>query len=182
MFDTTNKDKMYEMKDNVIWTTEMPTGILMPLKPHKFLGFEEVPQDKLKHPNVQTQLPTRADSGSAGYDFYSKETVTIEPRDSHLFWSDVCSYMNVMNTHLELHVRSSIGVKKGLMLKNVTGIIDASYYPNNIGISLYNNSDVPVTIESGERIAQGIFKHHLLADDDIPLYSERTGGFGSSNR
>lgn len=154
----------------------------MPIKPHKFLGFEEVPQDKLKHPNVQTQLPTRADSGSAGYDFYSKETVTIEPRDSHLFWSDVCSYMNVMNTHLELHVRSSIGVKKGLMLKNVTGIIDASYYPNNIGICLYNNSDVPVTIESGERIAQGIFKHHLLADDDIPLYSERTGGFGSSNR
>ena len=86
MFDTTNKDKMYE-----IWTADMPTGILMPLKPHKFLGFEEVPQDKLKHPNVQTQLPTRADSGSAGYDFYSKETVTIEPRDGHCMWWTNCT-------------------------------------------------------------------------------------------
>lgn len=88
---------------------------------------------------------------------------------------------------LLIHVRSSIGVKKGLMLKNTTGVIDSSYYANpdnhgNIGICLYNNSDAPVTIESQERIAQGVFQKYLVADEDVTLHAERAGGFGSSNR
>ena len=31
---------------------------------------------------------------------------------------------------LELYVRSSIGIKKNLMLKNLTAIIDSDYYEN----------------------------------------------------
>ena len=73
------------------------------------------------------------------------------------------------------------------MLKNTTGVIDSSYYANpsnygNIGICLYNNSNVPVTIENQERIAQGVFQKYLVADEDNALHAERTGGFGSSNR
>ena len=149
-------------------------------------GFEEVESQFLKHGGT-TILPVRCDKGSAGYDFYSKdERVIIKPGESHLFWTDVCAYMQEDEVLL-IHVRSSIGVKKGLMLKNTTGVIDSTYYANrsnggNIGICLYNNSNKEVVIELHDRIAQGMFQHYLVADRDVALNSERIGGFGSSGK
>ena len=148
-------------------------------------GFEEVDSKFVMHDEI-TILPVRGDKGSAGYDFYSKEAVTIQPGKSHLFWTDVCAYMQEDEVLL-IHVRSSIGIKKGLVLKNTTGVIDSSYYANpsnggNIGICLYNNSNKPVTIERQERIAQGVFHHYLVVDEDVTLHEERVGGIGSSNR
>ena len=149
-------------------------------------GFEIIKDEHRKHSDVEIQLPTRGDSRSAGYDFYSNETVVLQPKQSHLFWTDVKSYM-LDDEVLSIHVRSSIGTKKDLMLKNTTGIIDSSYYENvsndgNIGICLVNMGDKIQKIEKGERIAQGIFTKYLIADDDICLKLERTGGFGSSGK
>ena len=149
-------------------------------------GFEIIKDEHRKHSDIEIQLPTRGDSRSAGYDFYSNETVVLQPKQSHLFWTDVKSYM-LDDEVLSIHVRSSIGTKKDLMLKNTTGIIDSSYYENvsndgNIGICLINMGDKIQKIEKGERIAQGIFTKYLIADDDICLKLERTGGFGSSGK
>ena len=149
-------------------------------------GFEIIKDEHRKHSDIEIQLPTRGDSRSAGYDFYSNETVVLQPKQSHLFWTDVKSYM-LDDEVLSMHVRSSIGTKKDLMLKNTTGIIDSSYYENvsndgNIGICLVNMGDKIQKIEKGERIAQGIFTKYLIADDDICLKLERTGGFGSSGK
>ena len=90
-------------------------------------GFEIIKDEHRKHSDIEIQLPTRGDSRSAGYDFYSNETVVLQPKQSHLFWTDVKSYM-LDDEVLSIHVRSSIGTKKDLMLKNTTGIIDSSYY------------------------------------------------------
>ena len=149
-------------------------------------GFEIIKDEHRKHSDIEIQLPTRGDSRSAGYDFYSNETVVLQPKQSHLFWTDIKSYM-LDDEVLSIHVRSSIGTKKDLMLKNTTGIIDSSYYENvsndgNIGICLVNMGDKIQKIEKGERIAQGIFTKYLIADDDICLKLERTGGFGSSGK
>lgn len=149
-------------------------------------GFEIIKDEHRKHSDIEIQLPTRGDSRSAGYDFYSNETVVLQPKQSHLFWTDVKSYM-LDNEVLSIHVRSSIGTKKDLMLKNTTGIIDSSYYENvsndgNIGICLVNMGDKIQKIEKGERIAQGIFTKYLITDNDICLKLERTGGFGSSGK
>lgn len=149
-------------------------------------GFEIIKDEHRKHSDIEIQLPTRGDSRSAGYDFYSNETVVLQPKQSHLFWTDVKSYM-LDDEVLSIHVRSSIGTKKDLMLKNTTGIIDSSYYENvsndgNIGICLVNMGDKIQKIEKGERIAQGVFTKYLIVDEDICLKSERTGGFGSSGK
>lgn len=149
-------------------------------------GFEIIKDEHRKHSDVEIQLPTRGDSRSAGYDFYSNETVVLQPKQSHLFWTDVKSYM-LDDEVLSIHVRSSIGTKKDLMLKNTTGIIDSSYYENvsndgNIGICLVNMGDKIQKIEKGERIAQGVFTKYLIVDEDTCLKSERTGGFGSSGK
>ena len=149
-------------------------------------GFEIIKDEHRKHSDIEIQLPTRGDSRSAGYDFHSNETVVLQPKQSHLFWTDVKSYM-LDDEVLSIHVRSSIGTKKDLMLKNTTGIIDSSYYENvsndgNIGICLVNMGDKIQKIEKGERIAQGIFTKYLITDNDICLKLERTGGFGSSGK
>ena len=90
--------------------------------PFKIRGFEVVNEQFIKN-NIETKLPTRGSEKSAGYDFYSKETVTILPGKSHLFWSDIKAYM-LPGEVLEMYVRSSIGIKKDLILKNLVGIID----------------------------------------------------------
>lgn len=84
-----------------------------------------------------------------------------------------------------IYIRSSVGIKKGLVLSNGTGVIDADYYSNpdndgNIGISLLNTMNEDIVIEAGEKIAQGIFVGYLVADDDQAT-AERVGGFGSTN-
>lgn len=151
----------------------------------KIRGFEQVNEKSLKN-DSKTILPTRSDNRSAGYDFYSKETQTIQPGEKHLFWTDVKSFMQP-DEFLAIHVRSSIGIKAGLMLANTTGIIDSSYYENksndgNIGICLYNNSDFPVVVKKDDRIAQGIFTKYLTVDNEEVLNIERKGGIGSSGK
>lgn len=148
-------------------------------------GFKEVHKDHKKR-SQYTILPVRGDVGSAGYDFYSKETVTIQPGEQHLFWTDVKAYMQ-QDEVLHVHIRSSVGVKKGLVLSNSVSVVDSSYFSNpsndgNIGICLKNTTDVPVKILEDERIAQGIFSKYLVADEDNALHAKRSGGFGSSGK
>lgn len=144
-------------------------------------GFERV-----KNASKGVKLPTRSDSRSAGYDFYSNDAVVIEPNKSFIFDTKVKAYM-CEDEYLAIHVRSSIGIKKHLQLMNTTGIIDSSYYGNEsndgtILIALYNYGSEPVKIEKGERIAQGIFSSYYITDDDKPLSDIRTGGVGSSGK
>ena len=149
-------------------------------------GFEVVSNEFRKHPDVDIMLPRRSDLMSAGYDFYAPCDIEIYPYQRVLVFSDVKAYMSEDEVLL-LYVRSSVGIKKGLVLSNGTGIIDASYYNNpsndgNIGIALYNTTDKVVKIEKGERIIQGIFTKYLVSDNDNVMYQERLGGIGSSNR
>ena len=154
--------------------------------------FEEVETQHKKFPTVETVLPTRADAHSAGYDFYSKENYKLSPGESHVFWTDIKAIMFYDNV-LQIYTRSGNGVKRGVILKNNTGIIDASYANNisndgNIGICLKNEGSEEFEVSDGDRIAQGIFTRYLIVDDDKYLIgdktenSERKGGFGSSGR
>jgi dUTP pyrophosphatase len=131
-------------------------------------------------------LPTRGTSRSAAYDFYLPVDVTLLPAQKMLIWSDVKAYMQEDEV-LELHIRSSLGIKQGIILSNITGIIDSDYYENpnndgNIGFSLLNTSGRGVELKAGERIMQGIFQKYFITDDDQPLNSTRTGGIGHSGK
>lgn len=150
----------------------------------KIRGFEVVKDEYRKHAELEIQLPTRGSKRSAGYDFYTPVEFTLKPGEKTIVWTDIKAYMQIGEV-LNLYVRSSIGIKKGLVLSNGTGIIDQDYYGNesndgNIGISMLNVSDKIVTIEAGERVAQGIFLPFLVADGE-QVDTERTGGIGSTN-
>lgn len=131
-------------------------------------------------------LPTRGTKNSAGYDFYCPIDITLLPAQKTLIWSDVKVDMEE-GEYLAMHIRSSLGIKQGIILSNITGIIDKDYYENpnndgNIGFALLNTSGVGVEIKRGDRICQGIFSKYYITDDDAPLSEVREGGIGSSGK
>ena len=79
----------------------------------------------------------------------------------------------------------SSGPKKGFLMANSIGIIDADYYENesNDGhffFQYFNCSDQDVVVKKGDVIGQVIFMKYLTTDDDN-AQGIRTGGFGSTD-
>lgn len=139
-------------------------------------------QDESLYENVKK--PVRATKSSAGYDFFMPYEVTIKPNEEVIIKSGIKAYMQ-QNEVLMIHVRSSLGFKYNIRLKNQTGIIDSDYYNNSnneghIMVALKNEGNQDVVLHEGDRFVQGIFTTYLLADDDASN-SVRNGGFGSTN-
>ena len=130
-------------------------------------------------------LPRRGTKGSAGYDFFATEDVEIRPGCFHTFATGVKASMEE-DDFLQMHIRSSLGFKKCLMLANTTGIIDSDYYSNpdndgEIHIKLFNYGSNIVEIKKGDAVAQGIFVKYYKTDNDL-TESTRQGGIGSTGR
>lgn len=165
----------------VVWNPEWSEKVL-----NRFggRGFEVVVKECRKN-NDPLPLPERMTESSAGYDFHIYEDVEIEPFGTYKYFTDVKAYME-SDEFLMLIPRSSIGIKKGLMLSNTCGIVDSDFYcsPNandgNIGLFFRNITNKTVTLSKGERIAQGIFIKYLTAEN-CNLSNVRSGGFGSTN-
>ena len=149
----------------------------------KIHGFEKI----AKYAEVDFPLPERKTELSAGYDFCLPEEVTLEPGKLQLVPTGVKAYMQA-GEWLGMHIRSSMAVKKHLMLVNNVGIIDADYYNNadnegHIMLALLNMGQEKVVLPKGERVAQGIFYTYLTADGDEKVAkSVRGGGFGSTSK
>lgn len=82
--------------------------------------------------------------------------------------------------------RSGLGVKHGIVLSNLTGIIDADYQ-GEIGISVWNRSNMTYVIKPQERVCQMIFvevvQPKFVEVDEFETVSERgEGGFGSTGK
>ena len=130
-------------------------------------------------------LPVRATKNSAGYDFYSPIDCTIEPNSTKLIFSDVKAQFETDEV-LILCTTSGMG-KRGIVLANAIGIIDADYYNNvnnegNIGFMLRNLNSTPYGITRGDKIGQGIFTKYLVVDNEAEIANNRVGGFGSTDK
>ena len=147
--------------------------------------FEVVREDCRKTQGI-IKLPTRADKGSAGYDFYSAIDFEIKPGETKIVPTDVKAKM-LTNEVLMLFVRSSIGIKKNIVLANGTGVIDSTYYSNpdndgNICGAFTNIGQTAQEFKKGDRIMQGVFVKYLTTENDQPLNTQRQGGIGSSGK
>ena len=132
-----------------------------------------------------TKLPKRSTEQAAGYDFYSPVSITIGPKQWGMVRTHIKAKMAADDVLL-IFPRSSMGIKKHMMLSNTVGVIDSDYYNNpdnegNIIVGIYNYGDVEQHISVGEKIAQGIFlKFGITADDFTAAKEERRGGIGST--
>ena len=139
-----------------------------------------------EYEHLDLLVPQRATKHSAGYDFASIEDIEIKPGEIKMIPTGLKALIPD-NEALFIFPRSSLGIKKGLMMSNGVGVVDADYYNNennegHIMIPLYNFSIKTVKVEKGERVAQGIFMNYQKTINDDPDHSARLGGFGSSDK
>ena len=130
-------------------------------------------------------IPTRSTKHSAGYDFKSPIDFVLNPGESKKVPTGIKASMNE-DEFLAIFVRSSMGFKYNIRLCNQVGIVDSDYYnnPDNEGhifIKIQNEGTESLTINKGDRFAQGIFMNFLITDDDMS-FGDRTGGFGSTGK
>lgn len=106
---------------------------------------------------------------------------------------DESAFMDFKKSYcLELKCRSSLPLKKGLIIANGVGEIDLDY-PDEIGILLhkpYSREDmgvadineVPASIKKGDKIAQVKLVEHKSYLMGYESKDKRVGGFGSSDK
>ena len=137
----------------------------------------------------EINLPIRKTKYSAGYDIEAAEDCVIPPfkrgDKPFLVKTGLKAYMQE-DEYLKLCNRSSNPGKKGLILSNSIGVVDADYYgnPDNDGhfmFGFFNIKAEDVEIKKGESIGQAIFQKFEVVDNDN-AEGERIGGFGSTNK
>jgi dUTP pyrophosphatase len=146
-------------------------------------------QLKILDPRVGDALPLPhyATEGSAGLDMRAciDEALTVEPGETVLIPSGLAIHIGDPGLAAVLLPRSGLGHKHGLVLGNLTGLIDSDYQ-GQVFISIWNRSSKAYAIEPGERVAQMVFVPvEQVVFDVVQEFddSERgDGGFGHSGQ
>lgn len=89
----------------------------------KIRGFELVEDWARKNTLEKIILPHRSTKYSAGYDFVLCKNIILESYESYVYWTDIKSYM-LPDEFLKVFIRSSVAIKKRIILTNQTGVID----------------------------------------------------------
>ena len=141
-----------------------------------FSGEEEIRQYY-----EMIQLPRRAEPGSAGYDFYMPFPAVFTIAAPTTLPTGVRVILDP-GQFLMCVPRSGLGFKYGMRLRNSVGVIDESYaFADNEGhIMAKITTEDPFTLKTGDRFMQGIIMNYNIVNDDDPIGSGRTGGFGST--
>lgn len=122
-------------------------------------------------------IPKRATQYSAGYDLSVMETHMMKPGEIYKFHTGVKSHIPP-NMYLQITIRSGVAIKRGLVLVNQVGVIDADYH-DEILLYVKNTGKEEQYIKRGDRLANGIFlQYYRVPGDNIT--ATRDGGFGST--
>lgn len=154
-----------------------------------FYEHQELNEELLQEVNNiydSIRLPKRATTGSAGYDFFSPLTFTLQPGESIKIPSGIRVRIEE-GWVLKCYPRSGLGFKYRLQMNNTVGIIDSDYYGSDneghIFCKVTNDSreGKSVTVEEGTGYMQGVFVEYGITMDD-EVGETRNGGFGSTTK
>lgn len=133
-------------------------------------------------------IPKRATKGSAGYDFYSPEDISLIPG----VWTNIDTGVRldddlaidgnderIRQWFMMVVPRSGLSNRYGFRIRNTVGIIDMDYRET---IKVKVTVDMPYTLEKGERFLQGILIPFGRFAGEIVPTAHRIGGFGSTGR
>ncbi|OBX05832.1 deoxyuridine 5'-triphosphate nucleotidohydrolase [Gallibacterium genomosp. 3] len=132
-------------------------------------------------------LSSYATEGSAGLDLRAliDEKIILQPGETRLIPTGLSIYIADPNLAAVILPRSGLGHKHGIVLGNLVGLIDSDYQ-GPLMISAWNRSELPFTIEVGDRIAQLVFVPVVQAEFNIVTDFEQTergsGGFGHTGK
>lgn len=113
---------------------------------------------------------------------YKKILLRLEPGSRALIPTGLFTEFSA-GYELQIRSRSGLALKKGLVVTNSPGTIDAGYR-HEIGIILMNTSKETQWIEDGERIAQMVANKIETIEfnevNELSRENDRQGGFGST--
>lgn len=130
-------------------------------------------------------LPAYATEGSAGMDLRAAidAPLTLEPGQSELVPSGLAIHIGDPRWCAAILPRSGLGHKRGLVLGNLVGLIDADYQ-GPLMISCWNRGKEAFTMQPGDRIAQLVFlpvaQARLNVVESFDPSERGDGGFGST--
>lgn len=146
---------------------------------------------KIKYvsPKIGKEIPAPfyASAGAAAMDLCAcvDEPVTVAPRVLVSIPTGIAIALPSAEYVALVFARSGLGIKHGITLSNGVGVIDSDYR-GEIRVGLTNLSDIPYTIQPGDRIAQlmvvPVARAAVLELEELPDTARGAGGFGSTGK
>ena len=154
----------------------------------QFLGAMEtfdMAEDEVRFLYENLEVPTRATTGSAGYDFKAPFSFILTPGQTIEIPTGIRVQI-VDGWWLGCLPRSGLGFKYRVQLDNTVGVIDSDYYwSDNEGhifakITNDTHDNKILNITAGDGFMQGIFIPYGITYSDH-ANGVRNGGFGSTD-
>ena len=148
--------------------------------------LEGCERENAKEIYSEITMPTRATSGSAGYDIFAPYNIVLAPNETAKIPTGIRVFIED-GWVLKIYPLSGLGFKYRLQLNNTVGIIDSDYYSSDneghifIKITNDTNEGKSLEIPAGTAFAQGIFVEYGITYDDN-AEGVRNGGFGSTSK
>lgn len=141
---------------------------------------------KIKRIDTSLPLPKYETSGSVCFDLLAREDMVVSAKSLALIPTNIIietppGYMFVVVP------RSSTPRKKNFLIPHGIGVIDQDYSgpEDEVLFQVYNFSDKDVTVEKGERLAQGCFipvERVEFEEIEGEISDASRGGFGSTDQ
>ena len=141
----------------------------------------------IRDPRIGSEipLPGYSTTGSAGMDLRAclDDALKLKPGETQLIPTGFAIHIGDPSFAAVILPRSGLGLKHGIVLGNLVGLIDSDYQ-GEILVSCWNRGNITYTVKPGERIAQLVLmpvaQFQLLVVDEFVESDRGSGGFGSS--
>ena len=138
---------------------------------------------KIMRVDSTVPLPAYGNEDAAGFDLAASHDLTIGPRAIALIRTGLV--IEVPAGHfLAIFARSSMPLKRGLIVANGVGVVDPDYCgpTDEVLIQVMNVTDKDVEVKRGDRLAQGIVlpAPRVTWNEVSEIRSGVRGGFGST--
>lgn len=139
---------------------------------------------KFKRIHPDAVLPAYAHPSDAGMDIRSVADMTVPARGRALVPTGLVVLLPPLY-EAQVRPRSGLALKHGITVLNTPGTIDSGYR-GEIGVILFNSSDVDFQVKKGDRVAQvviaPVIQPVIEEAQEIDETDRGAGGFGSTGK